>query len=218
MDKDKELLLCPFCGGEASVRVLEYDDDCKVWGVFCESDLESEYSHGHFVDNYSTEAEAIAAWNTCASDFYPYEQRIVGNGSNWGEIMRDAYDDLMASASESCTPDEIADLEAHIAATLGGQSAKITAEQVMTIAGKHQPDYCSDTHVCFDWQAIADELNAALGSETCENTNKDGYSFRFECSKCGYSSITTNCRTRNDELPNFCPACRARVRKAVKHG
>ncbi len=59
------LLPCPFCGGEASVRVLEYDD-CMVWGVFCESDLESEYSHGHYVDNYPTEAEAIAAWNTRA--------------------------------------------------------------------------------------------------------------------------------------------------------
>lgn len=55
---------CPFCGGEASVKVLEYDDDCKVWGVFCESDLADEYSHGHFVDNYATEAEAIAAWNS----------------------------------------------------------------------------------------------------------------------------------------------------------
>lgn len=32
-----------------------------------------------------------------------------------------------------------------IAATLG--SGTLTAEQVMAIAGKHQPDYCSDTHV-----------------------------------------------------------------------
>lgn len=46
--------------------MLEYDDDCKVWGVFCESDLGNEYSHGHFVDNYPTEAEAIDAWNTRA--------------------------------------------------------------------------------------------------------------------------------------------------------
>jgi Lar family restriction alleviation protein len=59
-----ELKPCPFCGAEASVKMLEYDDDCRVWGVFCESDLESEYSHGHYVDNYPTEAEAIAAWNT----------------------------------------------------------------------------------------------------------------------------------------------------------
>jgi len=38
----------------------------------------------------------------------------------------------------------------------------LTAEQVMKIASRRQPDYCSDTHVCFDWQAIADELNAEL--------------------------------------------------------
>ena len=227
MDKDKELLLCPFCGGEASVRVLEYDDDCKVWGVFCESDLESEYSHGHFVDNYSTEAEAIAAWNTCASDFYPYEQRIVGNGSNWGEIMRDAYDDLMASASESCTPDEIADLEAHIAATLGGQSAKITAEQVMTIAGKHQPDYCSDTHVCFDWQAIADELNVTLDSRECTphgewESISQTQEVRHVFCECGYELGTDEHdswpfqSTRLFAMPNFCPECGRKIHKAVK--
>ena len=58
-------------------------------------------------------------------------------------------------------------------------------------------------------QAIA----ATLGSETCENANTDGYSFRFECSKCGYGSITTNCRTRNDELPRFCPNCGRRTVK-----
>ena len=59
-----ELKPCPWCGGEASVKAMEYGDDYKVWGVFCESDLESEYGHGHFLDNFATEAEAIAAWNT----------------------------------------------------------------------------------------------------------------------------------------------------------
>ena len=60
----EELKPCPFCGGKASVKAMEYGDDYKVWGVFCESDLESEYGHGHFLDNFATEAEAIAAWNT----------------------------------------------------------------------------------------------------------------------------------------------------------
>ena len=59
--------------------------------------------------------------------------------------------------------------------------------------------------------SLRDRLQAV--SETCKNANKDGYGFRFECSKCGYGSITTNCRTRNDELPKFCPNCGA---KAVK--
>ena len=47
--------------------------------------------------------------------------------------------------------------------TNGERTGTLTAERVMAIAGRHQPDYCSDTHVCFDWQAIADELNATLG-------------------------------------------------------
>ena len=48
----------------------------------------------------------------------------------------------------------------------------LTAEQVMAIAGKHQPDYCSDTHVCFEWRAIADELNATLGGGEGESSKE----------------------------------------------
>lgn len=70
----------------------------------------------------------------------------------------------------------------------------LTAEQVMKIAGKHQPDYCSDTHVCFDWQAIADELNE-LGSGTCENAGG-------KCSACGAVMY---------DAPNFCASCGAKV-------
>ena len=45
-------------------------------------------------------------------------------------------------------------------------------------------------------QAVA----ATVGNGTCENANKNGYGFRFDCTECGYS-------TRLDELPNFCPKC-----------
>jgi hypothetical protein len=78
--------------------------------------------------------------------------------------------------------------EQAIAATLG--SGTLTAEQVMAIVGKHQPDYCSDTHVCFDWQAIADELNARA-ERTCEFAVKDNMNESegmgdvwIECSAC----------------------------------
>lgn len=59
---------CPFCGGPAAVMCLDYNDDYPherqtVWGVFCEDDLNAEYQHGHFIDNYATEEEAIDAWN-----------------------------------------------------------------------------------------------------------------------------------------------------------
>ena len=164
MDKDKELLPCPFCGCD-SIDEYEGDYGNGIYCMECGAMMGEPIHLGFMVSERVSYEQAAKAWNTRASDHHPYEQRITGDGSDWGEIMRDAYDELMAAASESCTPDEITDLEAHIAATLGGQSAKITAEQVMTIAGKHQPDYCSDTHVCFDWQAIADELNALIGGD-----------------------------------------------------
>ena len=60
-----ELLPCPFCGGEAQVMHMDLDsieEGWKVWGVWCVDDLNAEdyRSHGHFIDNYATEAEAIA--------------------------------------------------------------------------------------------------------------------------------------------------------------
>ena len=66
-----ELLPCPFCGGEAQVMHMDLDsieEGWKVWGVWCVDDLNAEdyRSHGHFIYNYATEAEAIAAGNARA--------------------------------------------------------------------------------------------------------------------------------------------------------
>ena len=69
-----ELLLCPFCGGEAEVYEMQYgvDGQYSVFGVFCVDDSNSEliglskYQHGHFIDNFPTEAKAIEAWNSRA--------------------------------------------------------------------------------------------------------------------------------------------------------
>lgn len=66
-------------------------------------------------------------------------------------------------------------IEQAIAATLGGGT--LTAEQVRhTMRGRHcklrmilDVDGLSIPQVMFDWQAIADELNAALGSGECES-------------------------------------------------
>lgn len=86
-----QLKPCPFCGGEASVRVLEYDDDCRVWGVFCESDLNAEYNHGHCVDNYPTEQAAIEAWNTRAERTCRIEEVPLG-----------IHDDTTADVCSEC--------------------------------------------------------------------------------------------------------------------
>lgn len=82
----------------------------------------------------------------------------------------------------------------------------LTAEQVMAIAGRHQPDYCSDTHVCFDWQAIADELNARA-ERTCENTHENRW---FKCSACGFG-FTDLYANDADEQPRYCMNCGAKV-------
>ena len=95
----------------------------------------------------------------------------------------------------------------------------LTAEQVMAIAGRHQPDYCSDTHACFDWQAIADELNAALVGGTCEmeieNDIEDMcgehyvYFIGWTCSECGNQMTSMY----ESDAPNFCPNCGKKVER-----
>ena len=55
------------------------------------------------------------------SERHAYEQRITGDGSDWGEIMRDAYDDLMASACEACTPEQMRQLTDYIRDEIGSE-------------------------------------------------------------------------------------------------
>ena len=65
-----ELLPCPFCGGEAEVLKLDLaaiEEGWQLYGVWCTDDLHAEehggYQHGHYIDNYGSETEAIEAWN-----------------------------------------------------------------------------------------------------------------------------------------------------------
>ena len=61
-------LPCPFCGGRAVAMHMDYGHGYlpkvqTVCGVFCRSDLNAEYQHGHYIDNYATEEDAVHAWN-----------------------------------------------------------------------------------------------------------------------------------------------------------
>lgn len=82
-----ELLPCPFCGGEAQVMKMdlgEIEEGWQVWGIWCVDDLHAEehggYQHGHFIDNYATEAEAIEAWNTRAERTCKFLWSLADNG------------------------------------------------------------------------------------------------------------------------------------------
>ena len=68
MSVTDKLLPCPFCGGDAVVMHMNYGEGYlpevkTVWGVFCRSDLNDEYGHGHCIENYATEEDAVKAWN-----------------------------------------------------------------------------------------------------------------------------------------------------------
>jgi len=97
----------------------------------------------------------------------------------------------------------------------------VTAEQVQELMGDHSSQYPSPTDPYvwiteYDYQAIADELNAAMvGRGTCHDK---GNIERFICSECG-------CRLdlQDDDweatmwldeaamVPNYCPNCGRRV-------
>lgn len=82
-----ELLPCPFCGGEARVQHQSrklYGDVIDWYGVYCKKQFCG------YVSGQSTEAEAIAAWNTRAERTCHYKEHdalvmlscdVCGHGS-----------------------------------------------------------------------------------------------------------------------------------------
>ena len=57
----KELKPCPFCGGKAEVRVINSKFG-EIYGVvFCIADLSQVFPHGHFIDNFAEEWQAVEA-------------------------------------------------------------------------------------------------------------------------------------------------------------
>ena len=147
----------------------------------------------HISDDYSSKRGMVySVWHDCPAGggYHPYGQGV-------GVLQ-------VTSAWFSSREEAIAAWNTRTHGTL-------TAEQVMAIAWRHQPDYCSDTHVCFDWQAIADELNAELGSRTCEwQLEHSGTLYdKWRCSKCGYLFVEsrTDQGIKEDFEPNFCPNC-----------
>lgn len=106
-------------------------------------------------------------------------------------------------------------------------SGKLTAEQVREIVEKHwhdlpveydMPESSALPEYSYDWQAIADELNAALGGEECEDA---GTRFNaWVCSKCkatlllmfdDYDEPTYSVDGVAD-VPRHCPNCGRKVK------
>ena len=95
--------------------------------------------------------------------------------------------------------------EQAIAATLG--SGTLTAEQVREAIERHVKFYEGGD---YDEQAIADELNAELGSGTCEvSYEQDGVPRCSKCQNVIYDEY-------KDGFKNYCDECGAKVRKKVE--
>lgn len=93
----------------------------------------------------------------------------------------------------------------------------LTAEQVRELMEYNSHDYPSPTDPYvfiteYDWQAIADELNAVLGRGECSIESMHGYTDAFAQTR---YSVQLSCHTIDDwgdsEPPDYCPYCGKKV-------
>ena len=113
-----------------------------------------------------------------------------GNDDGDGSNVYIEYMDGTVLRMFDATPEQA------IAATLG--SGTLTAEQVSKATYAHSIHAdCADA----DWHAIADELNAELGSGTCEMEWASDW-MGWHCKAC--DSLRQGLP---DQKPNFCPNC-----------
>lgn len=100
---------------------------------------------------------------------------------------------------------------------------KLTAEQVRDAIynGSVYANYDGVQYYAsgIDMHAVADELSAKLDVEECEPEVDTDYIESkvdvFSCSNCGWDGIVDNGAVKTT-IPNYCPNCGARVRKAVR--
>lgn len=97
--------------------------------------------------------------------------------------------------------------------TKAESSGTLTAEKVRELIEENSRQYPSPTDPYvwlteYDWQVIADELNATLGRRTCHvmtigEFNGEATEYYDVCSNCGYEF--------DDDPLNYCPNCGRRI-------
>ena len=130
---------CPFCGGEATVERI---GKSGYYYVACNTAYCCDFG------KFDTEAEAIAAWNTRAelgSESVDYMLNTIGKLEEENERLRSSCGTLTAEQVKWIH--EIIEKHWH----------DLSAEYDM-------PEATALPEYSYNWQAIADELNAELGS------------------------------------------------------
>ena len=151
-------LRCPACAfvpmndvqdGQSAKLTAEQVRDAVLENF--EETHETRYDHWE-PSKFDWQAIADELNDMLGKDRHPYEQGITGDGSDWGEIMRDAYDDLMAAACESCTTEQMEQLADYIRAELGSG----TCEDVSVKDGVWKCSECGCTveEEGVDWGCI----------------------------------------------------------------
>ena len=170
MSDETTPLPCPFCGGEAGVYLSGYGEAGGDYVIQCGC-------CAALSDGYDTEAEAIAAWDTRAPvehDGWFYlpkpKENIVQHGDSRIEKTETGYKttqhvEVIESAIRSWG-DELGEYVMKRICEVWNVDAAhgtLTAEQVREAIEKR---FGFGVWVPAElWQAIADELNATLGSE-----------------------------------------------------
>lgn len=101
-----ELLNCPFCGGEAHVRIMNPNDPNDSFSHFYyRAGCDTAMCPGNYVCNwiFSSDKEAIEAWNTRADTCGWFEDGVCRKRDAEDYALADALDTRAELTVEKCT-------------------------------------------------------------------------------------------------------------------
>lgn len=171
-----------------------------TWGYYSDAHTAAESMEGTLIVTGLTPEQAIAA--TLGNEL-PYDELLRCLKNDWH--INVSWDGLRKFWCIELTEEGVRMRDA--------AHSTLTAEQVREAIEENS---WKEAFMLLEfnessWQAIADELNAAMGAETCRNIDDD-YDSYFECSKCG-CHVLCDFYGSGYGKPRFCPGCGRKVER-----